>query len=114
MTKFLWIAAALVSTGTAFPAQAEPRNVGPRTELITFGDSDLTSQAGSASLQRRVREAYGRVCDLGGNQTIDEFAIGSRCYSAAVADGLRQVNAAVAMKKMGPVLAASALTIKGR
>jgi UrcA family protein len=114
MKKFVTLAAAMVFTGSAFAAQAEPRQAGPRTERVSYADLNLTSRSGTASLERRVREASGRVCEMGGTQTLDEFAISSRCYSTAVADGLRQMNEVVATKNSGAILAATALTITGR
>ena len=47
-------------------------------------------------------------------QTLEEFATDTRCYSAAVADGLNQMNAIVAGDRAGSALMAAALTIRGR
>jgi UrcA family protein len=114
MTKFLMITTALIFTASAFAAHSESRREGPRTEHVGYGDLDLTSQAGAAKLERRVREAAGRVCDIGGMQTLEDFRVESLCYSTAVSDGLRKANDLVATTKSGSILAATALTIRGR
>jgi UrcA family protein len=114
MTKILSITTALIFTGSAIAAHSESRRDQPRTERVSYGDLDLTSQADAAKLERRVREASGRVCDIGGMQSLEDFGVESLCYSTTVADGLRRANELVATRKSGSMLAAMAFSITGR
>lgn len=84
------------------------------TERIGYADLDLSSRGGEATLVRRIREASGRVCDIGGMQSLDDFATYTRCYSSAVAEGRRQMNEALAGMKSDSTLAAAALTISAK
>ena len=112
--KSALIVAMMVFGATASAVHSEPRQAVPRTEQVGYADLDLASKGGDAALARRIRGASDRVCDIGGMQTLEDFDIASRCYSAAVADGQRQMNHVIAARKSGPMLAGAALTISRR
>jgi len=112
--KSALIVATMVFGATASAVHSEPRQPVPRTEQVGYADLDLGSKGGDAALARRIRGASDRVCDVGGMQTLEQFEISSRCYSAALADGQRQMNHVIAARKSGPMLAGAALTISRR
>lgn len=77
------------------------------SERVTYADLNLASAAGKAMLQGRIRAAAGRVCDLGGTPTLEEFGTESRCYRTAVDSGFRQMDIVVARIQSGAPLAAA-------
>jgi UrcA family protein len=85
-----------------------------RTEQVTYADLDLASATAQATVQQRIRAAADRVCDLGGMQAMEDFSASSNCFRKAVADGFRQMDQAVAAKRGGAVVAASALIITAK
>ena len=85
-----------------------------RSEQVTYADLDLASTTGQATVRQRIRAAADRVCDVGGMQTMDDFSASSRCFSKAVADGIRQMDQAVAAIRGGAVLAGAALIITAK
>ena len=113
MTKSGFLAVILTF---ASGAVAQPPTVGPpvRSEIVTYTDLDFASAASQSTVQQRIRAAADRVCDLGGMQTMEEFNASSNCFAKAVADGLRQLDKAVAAKRGGAVVAASALVITAK
>jgi UrcA family protein len=110
MKMALMLGAVLV-TVTASAVYSKPNYAVPRTEVVGYADLDLASKSGKMALTQRLRAASGRVCDMGGMQTLEEFAIVSRCYSAALKDGERQMDRVVAGNKSGSMLTEAALTI---
>lgn len=116
MTKIWTLATATAMALTAAPALAEPVVVyaNPATEHVSYADLDLGATAGKSALERRIRGAAGRVCDVGGNPTLEEFGLRYRCFNAAVSDGLGQMNRLIAARGSGASLAATAIVISSR
>jgi UrcA family protein len=99
----------------ASAALAQPQTAtAVRTEQVTYDDLDVGSSAGQATVQKRIRAAADRVCDLGGMQALDDFSASSNCFRRAVADGLRQMGRVMAARRGGTFVAASALIITAK
>lgn len=99
----------VLATGAA--AQSGDEDQTPAAEQVTYGDLNLNSPANQAILRHRIQAAAGRVCDVGGMQSMQDFIVYSHCYSAAYMDGIRQMNRVVAARSAGTAVAASALVI---
>lgn len=82
------------------------------TERVSFADLNLASPAGQLALARRIDSAAGRVCYVDGDRSIDNYMLSKHCYKAAVADGLSQMNAAIASQGAGADLAAATVVIR--
>jgi UrcA family protein len=74
-----------------YAANAEGR----RTAAVRYGDLDLGSDAGRATLERRLRTAARQVCDTGIDDVVAQ-ADQQRCRSEAVVATRRAVETAVA------------------
>lgn len=64
-------------------------------ERVTYGDLDLTTDAGQATLNKRIRAAVKRVCPANGPSAA-EFLAASRCKRSSLADASRQMDVAIA------------------
>lgn len=82
------------------------------SETVSFADLNLGSPAGQLVLQRRIHSAAGRVCFVDGDRSIDNYMLSNRCFKAALADGLNQMNTAIANRDSGTGLAAATLIIR--
>ena len=100
-----------IALGSGAIAQQKDQETPVPSERITYSDQDLSSSVSQAALRHRIEAAASRVCDAGGMQTMEDFAVYSRCYSAARWDGLRQLDRLVADRGRAPVVAASALIV---
>lgn len=81
---------------------------------VSYADLDLGSQAGRAQLQQRIRGAAGSLCFEDNVNPLDVRLLRHACFTAAVADGYRQVDELVTARGSGTAVAASALTIVAR
>jgi UrcA family protein len=89
--------------------------LGPPTERVMYDDLNMSSTSAQAVLAKRIRTAANRVCEFGGMQTMEEFALSTNCYTRAVKDGLQQEDRLIAARASGgAALAASALIITAR
>jgi UrcA family protein len=96
----------------ATPAVAQDFGSTP-SEKISYGDLDLASAGGKATLEQRIRAAAGRVCRSGSNeQTLQDNLAGRVCFKTSVADGLHQMDQLIAARNSGATMAA-AVTIVG-
>lgn len=104
--------------GLAFAttAEAQPRESQPPvlSETVFYSDLEVGSVAGQATLRDRIRAAAGRVCELGGMATMEEFQEATACYRLSYHDGLRQMDQVIAAASTGSVIAASALVITAK
>jgi UrcA family protein len=82
-TAFLAAAAACAFFPAATEAMPAPDPI--KTELVSYTDLDLGSQAGQAVLERRIRAAAMRAC------TVDRYLVLS-CYDEARWDAMQQVR----------------------
>jgi UrcA family protein len=65
-----------------------------RTERVQTADLNLKSAAGRAALEGRIRAAANKVCEVDGDRSLETRLNVAACYSVALADGVRQGNAA--------------------
>lgn len=57
-----------------------------KTSFVSYGDLDLATNEGQAKLDRRLRQAARKVCDLNSpNLQRSEFASAQRCFLEAYA-----------------------------
>ena len=103
----------ILGLGFAATAMAQPRETQPqlRSEAVTYADLKVGSAAGQAILRERIKAAAGRVCELGGMATMEEFHEATACYRNSYRDGLNQMDKLVAAVSTGSFVAASALVI---
>ena len=113
--KKMLVLAATFALGTG-PALAKPIVVYPdlRTERVSYADLNLASAEGRARLEQRIRGAADRVCDVGGKPTLAEFSTRGSCFTAAVRDGLSQMDKAIAGNGIGGTTTAAVLAISAK
>ena len=93
MAKTAILAAAVACALSTPPADASPRPAGLPVELVTFTAADLGSGSARTRLARRLEAAAREVCT-------DRY-LDMACYDEALADALRQVNAAADVRGRG-------------
>jgi len=109
MKTVMIIASAISFIATPVLAQ----DFGSTPEKIAYGDLDLGSPGGKATLEQRIRAAASRVCRTGSNeQSLADNLAGRVCFKTSVADGLHQMNQLLAARNSGATMAA-AVTIVG-
>jgi UrcA family protein len=109
--KTVMIIATAISL-SATPAIAQDFSSTP-SEKISYGDLDLASAGGQATLEQRIRAAASRVCNNGSaEQSLQENLAGRVCFKTSVADGLHQMDQLIAARNSGAPMAA-AVTIVG-
>jgi len=89
MTILLFLAS-LTAGPAALPAPADEQS--GRTTVVRFSDLDLSSPAGRATLDRRVKRAVKHVCELGGPASPGDIDRVSSCREQALKDATRQVR----------------------
>ena len=96
------IAVALVAS-TSTPAFANGEEA--RSVVVSVADLDLSTAAGVAQLERRVRRAAADACDVGTDYEIGDRFSALRCYSDAVAGSREAVTRLAAKRSLGAELA---------
>ena len=91
MTLFLFLAS--LSAGSAAPPALAQEQTG-RTAIVKFADLDLSTPAGRATLDRRVKRAARHVCELAGPTSPTDFDRISACREQALSDAIRQIQLA--------------------
>lgn len=81
--------AALVASA---PCLAKPADTDVKREVVKYGDLNLASDAGQATLDTRIRAAAHRVCQDPGNTAMERFQRERKCRSIAIADARQQVR----------------------
>jgi UrcA family protein len=71
------------------PALADPEGV--RSMKVGYGDLDLNTAAGAATLYGRIRGAARQLCGYEGS-TFTDKAIWNSCFKQAVGDAVAKVN----------------------
>lgn len=84
-------ALASIALFSALPAAAS----GQAQERVAYGDLDLTSDSGQATLNKRIRAAVKRVCGHSSGSTAD-FLDWRQCRRNSMADATRQMEVAIA------------------
>ncbi len=65
---------------------------GLRTQLVRFGDLDLSNDAGSHALYRRIRAAAKRVCTTTDSRPGIRLLTEGQCQRAAVTDAVAAIG----------------------
>jgi len=86
MIKALLPVAALVLSGVAAAGSSDTHSV-----VVRFGDLNLHSQAGVASLHKRIRNAAESVCSELNNRVLVLRDVYHQCVTEAVSNGVAQV-----------------------
>jgi UrcA family protein len=86
MIKFLLPVAALALSGIAAAGSPDAHSV-----VVRYGDLNLNSQAGVASLHKRIRNAAESVCSELNNRVLGLRDIYEQCVDDAVSSGVAQV-----------------------
>lgn len=105
-------AAVLGAVATATPASAHATT--SRSITVHSADLDLTSDAGTTTLDRRIRGAANRVCGMSGAFMLREKMDAAACRTAAIAGASAQVQLAVAAARQGRDYAANVTVKTGR
>ena len=94
-----------VSLAAATPADASPRTSesGQRTEVVAYGDLDLTSPSGVGTLDRRIAQAVERVCSPGAVRDINARMAERNCRFHARRGAIAQRSRALALATGEPI-----------
>ena len=79
-------------TGALGLAQAAPKEDAVPAVAVAYGDLDLSSEAGSTELYRRIVVAAHRVCPAGDLRQLAEFTAARACQAAAIARAVNGVD----------------------
>jgi UrcA family protein len=90
MTILLFLASLTAGPG----APAVPIAEQGRTATVRFADLDLSTSAGRATLDRRVKRAVRHVCALAGPTKASDFEQVGACRQQALKDATRQIELA--------------------
>jgi UrcA family protein len=91
----------------AAPAQREV----PETQIVTYADLDLNSTIGRTRLERRIHSAVDRVCREDSTASPSWSYLNWKCFHAALSDGLRQMQLAVARATNSQASASRPITL---
>jgi UrcA family protein len=78
--------------GTMSLAHANPAPSSEPTVAVAYGDLDLSSEAGSTELYRRIAVAARKVCPADDMRQLAVFAAARSCRDAAIARAVNRVN----------------------
>jgi UrcA family protein len=102
-------AAAALSAAPALAQDIDTLTVtghGPRaqslSEAVSYADLDLTLRADRATLQRRVSDTAGRLCDELNQDPATHHNMGKSCKDVAIRDAMGQVRQAFADASASP------------
>lgn len=84
------VAAAALGTGAANAADA----VVTQSLSVNYGDLDLDTREGNATLYRRLRAAALRVCGEPDARSLREAGMARACYAKAMDDAVKQIDRA--------------------
>lgn len=110
--RYLALATLTAATLSAAPALAQNIDEltvtghGPRaqslSEAVSYADLDLTLRADRATLERRVSDTAGRLCDELNQDPASRHNLGKSCKDIAVRDAMGQVRQAFADASSSP------------
>jgi UrcA family protein len=110
MIKGLLLLAGLaIASGTQ--AQPGTHEAAPQSETVTFGDLNVASSSDQTVLRHRIQAAAGRVCDIGGMASLEDFHTSAQCYRLSYKAGLRQMNQILAARRGSTAVAVSAIVV---
>ena len=78
--------------GALSVAQAGPKSDSVPAVAVAYGDLDLSSEAGSAELYRRIVVAAHRVCPVDDLRQLSAFSAARACQAAAIARAVSGVD----------------------
>jgi UrcA family protein len=116
MTYAKHILAGLAAIVLPALAQAQPPIVveGLPTAIVNYADLDLSSPAGQAALDARVRRAAQSLCDVRGVRDIGQAMASRSCLTFALGHAQGQVERAVAQYGNTQFAGRRAITVAGR
>jgi UrcA family protein len=82
--------AAFASMIAIAPAAASPSK--PATHIVRYADLDLTSEAGRATLDRRINQAVRVVCGSASSGALQDKLNVDKCYAVARASAKAQIS----------------------
>ncbi len=83
-----------VAIGTfAGPALAQSTPEGVTSVEVTASGYDLSSPKGVATLTRKARSTAAQICHMDEDRDLGRTMASKRCYTKAVADATRQIEA---------------------
>jgi UrcA family protein len=91
MNTFSKIAAATLIAVAALAGTAANAEDAVPSQAVKYGDLNLSSAQGAATLYKRIEAAARGVCPASGRQ-IDQITSRQSCYDQAIARAVRQVN----------------------
>ena len=106
------VIAALIIGGSAGSEPVVVPSAPAPFERVSFGDLNLGSADGQATLKGRVRGAARRVCSRNGDHSFDTYITTHSCYDSAYNDGLRQMKEVVTEHNSAAAVATTALTVR--
>lgn len=110
MSKPLIGAVLLASMGAAV-VLAAPASAGTMEKFnseVHYGDLNLTTEAGVAQLQRRIKYAARQICGYADARDLKASQAAASCRKAALADAAPKIELAVANARSGRDFAANA------
>jgi UrcA family protein len=73
-------------------AHADGNTTGAATRTVGYSDLNLNTQAGAATLYKRIRSAAELVCGDVGSRQLEQAAAARACVDRAVGSSVRSVN----------------------
>lgn len=108
-TVFAATCAILVATGTSTAASAQWREV--RTATVGYGDLNLLSDEGKATLQGRIRGAIRSVCGTYDTRSIKDRMDHNQCWEEA-STSARQASVTIMAEAAAGKLKETAMVIR--
>jgi UrcA family protein len=84
------------------------------SKRVSYADLNLNTDSGRTLLQRRIRGAAGDLCLEDNINPLNVRVQRRACFTAAVADGYRQLDALLEARASGTAFAAASLVIGAR
>jgi UrcA family protein len=83
-------------------------------QVVSYTDLNISSKAGQDRLVNRIRAAAEDICLVNNKEQLKFEAARHKCYSTALANGMSQMNSAIAARENGVTLASATVVISGR
>lgn len=95
-----------IAAAFAFTAPARAAQPAPYTELVHYGDLDLASAAGAATLDQRIHDAAERICSAAVDDYLVRPIYEQTCVTEAFQESRRPVVTMMAAIQRGDRYAA--------
>jgi UrcA family protein len=103
----------LAAIGLSVAVLAMPAYGAEPVRSIRYADLNLTTEAGAATLERRISSAAISICGPNEVRRVDLIDSWNRCYNATVASATRSVNEAIALARRGKAEQVASVTGAG-